>query len=212
MSISRQVFGSAACAIVMLAAACSSTTPEKQSGKQAAQRARTAVAQEYWQILGTLRHGANASVSEDGSGYFDSCGPNSSSDSAVEYFIQVVVDATSTDQSPPQFSAAIIRRLQGEGWSAFHATRSYSPDERSYLVGQRAGLHASIGQPTNNLRPTTALLQLTGSCVTVGSGLASSLVSSTQARNDTYPVAQAAAKPIPSALPLSVFPVDYSPL
>jgi hypothetical protein len=182
--------GPAACwviaAMLLTLAACSSSSPAAP-GEQAASSTRTQVAREYWNVLAAIyleifpAAGAN--------GYFSACpAPSGQPADQVAYNIDNGITSLGGRLTPGPFIAQVEQTLQSHGWSRF-------TPQHGTAVSTKNGYRIRLRQVTGSLA-IMADLTLSGSCVTVGSELASAAPRMTL--NDDYPDSEVSASPVPT--------------
>lgn len=169
----------AACAL--LAAGCSSSSPP--SGQQAAQNTRIAVAKEYWKALAVIY--PEIFNQSGAGGYFSTC-PSSGQ---VAYNIKNDLLSLGGALAPGAFTAKVAQLLHAHGWSAFTS-------QNGNLTGSRAGYRISLQPVTGNVSESAVLI-LTGPCVTATTAFASAAPHMTL--NDSYPDQEVSASPLPSS-------------
>ena len=194
--------GSGLAVLLTLCAACGPDGPTLAQGMQAASRARTPVAREYWNvfnsILGVIRPFSGAEA--DGS--FHTCSPPSGQPAGkadqVSYEIANTVEARDKklQSSPGRFESVIEQTLNSRGWGSFVTLSAVGPGSQGgeYRRGRNGPYSVYIEQHTGTL---ANLLELTvrGPCVTTGTALVSM---GPPEPSDHYPDNQAAARPMPT--------------
>jgi hypothetical protein len=151
----------AAVAGLLLAAGCSSAPPPP--GEQAAQDTRVATAQEYWRMLAVIV--PELFPGYGGTGKFTTC-PSANGQTATKVAYTITNRLLDHDGrlAPGPFTSKLEQLLHAHGWSAF--------TERD---GKGSSTSCGYGL---ELRPVpgdvslSAVLTLTGPCVTVGPAFA----------------------------------------
>jgi hypothetical protein len=172
---------SLAAGCVLLAVGCSSSSAP--SGEQAAQNTRIAVAKEYWKAMAVIYPEIFAQSGAVGN--FSAC-PASGQ---VAYSITNDLLSLGGTLAPDAFTAKVAQLLHAHGWSAF-ATQDGS--QASSNSGYRIRL-----QPVNGNVSESAVLTMTGPCVSTSTAFASAAPHMTL--NDSYPDQEVSASPLPSS-------------
>lgn len=172
---------SLAVACALLGAGCSSSSVP--SGEQAAQNTRIAVAKEYWKAMAVIY--PEIFNQSGAGGYFSTC-PASDQ---VAYDIKNDLLSLGGLLAPDAFTAKVAQLLHAHGWSAFTS-------QNGTLTGSQAGYRISL-QPVNGNVAESAVMTLTGPCVTAATAFASAAPHMTL--NDTYPDQEVSASPLPSS-------------
>jgi hypothetical protein len=170
---------------LLLAAGCSSAPPPP--GQQAAQDTRVATAREYWRMLAVIV--PELFPGYGGTGQFTDCPPTGGGTPAqVAYAITNRLLDHDGRLAPGPFTSQLERLLHAHGWSAFT-----SRDGKS--TGTSGGYRLQL-QPVTGDVSLSAILTLSGPCVTVGAAFAKAAPG--LQLNDGYPNGDVTASPTPT--------------
>jgi hypothetical protein len=187
----------AALTVVSCGSPASSPPPSPASGGQAASSARAPVAEQFWNVLGTVYPDIQANGAP-GSGSFSVC-PAGSGQQPRQVSYNITAGIVPRDQQLVigQFLTRTEQALQAKGWGAFAPYQANIVYLGSTMRSVKDGYHVYLTKQAGG-SSGIVLLTVGGPCVTVGTAFASAAPGLDDRMADQYPLSAVSARPVPT--------------